>query len=69
MEFPTSLKIANAKGKILSAVNEVSVKYGLPAFILEGIFANIMLEIKSQAGIETLNDVNVILNDKSEKEE
>ncbi len=42
LELPISLKIANAKGKILSAVNLASVEYNLPAFILEGILSDIM---------------------------
>ena len=47
-----------------------SVEYNLPAFILEGIIADILAEIKSQARIETLNDVNSILGkNKSEQED
>jgi len=70
LELPISLKIANSKGKILSCVNMASVEYNLPAFILEGIIADILAEIKSQARIETLNDVNSILGkNKSEQED
>lgn len=66
MELPISLKIANAKGKILSAVNMASVEYNLPAFILEGILSDVMLEISSQAKIEMLNDINRITDEKKE---
>ena len=71
MELPISLKIANAKGKILSAVNMASVEYNLPALILEGILSDVMLEISSQSKIEMLNDVNRIIDDRkgSAKEE
>ena len=69
MELPISLKIANARGKILSCVNMASVEYNLPAFILEGIIADLLSEIKSQARIETLNDVNVLLNEQKYDEE
>ncbi len=69
MELPTSLKIANAKGKILSTVNMASVEYNLPAFILEGIIVDVLSEVKSQARIEMLNDVNLLLKEKEEKEE
>ena len=65
MELPISLKIANAKGKILSTVNLASVEYSLPAFILEGILADILSELRSQARIEALNDVNSILEEKN----
>ena len=66
MELPISLKIANTKGKILSAVNMASVEYNLPAFLLEGILSDVMLEISSQAKIEMLNDVNRIIDEKKE---
>ncbi|MEI3542046.1 MAG: hypothetical protein V8P98_04500 [Acutalibacteraceae bacterium] len=66
MELPISLKIANTKGKILSTVNMASVEYNLPAFILEGILSDVMLEISSQAKIEMLNDVNRITDEKKE---
>lgn len=63
MELPISLKIANAKGKILSAVNLASVEYNLPAFILEGILSDILSDTRAQARIEALNDVNSILEE------
>ena len=69
MELPTSLKIANAKGKILSTVNLASVEYNLPAFILEGILADILSEVRSQARIEVLNDMNLILDEKSKNDQ
>ncbi len=66
MELPISLKIANAKGKILSTVNMASVEYNLPAFILEGIIADVLSEVRSQAKIEVLNDFNLLLNKKKD---
>ena len=69
MDLPISLKIANAKGKILSAVNLASVEYNLPAFILEGILADILSEVRSQARLEVLNDMNLILDEKSKNDQ
>ena len=66
MEMQISLKIANTKGKILSTVNMASVEYNLPAFILEGILSDVMLEISLQAKIEMLNDINRITENKEE---
>lgn len=68
MELPISLKIENAKGKILSMLNDVSLEYKLPAFILEGVIADVLSDVRSQAKIELLNDVNAILNKKSDEE-
>ena len=69
MELPISLKIENAKGKILSALNDVSVTYNLPAFILEGVFADILSDIRSQSKMEALNDINLILDNKNKEGE
>ena len=69
MELPISLKIANAKGKILSTVNLASVEYNLPAFILEGILSDILSDTRAQARIEVLNDMNLILDEKSKNEQ
>lgn len=69
MELPISLKIANANGKILSAVNIASVEYNLPAFILEGILSDILSDTRAQARIEALNDVNSILEEKNKNDQ
>ena len=66
MELPISLKIENVKGKILSLLNDVSLEYKLPAFILEGVISDILSDVRSQAKIELLNDVNKILEEKKE---
>ena len=66
MELPISLKIENAKGQLMSTLNDVSVEYKLPAFILEGLIADILSDVRAQAKIELLNDVNLIMKDKKE---
>ena len=65
MDLPISLKIENAKGKLLSALNDTSIEYKLPAFILEGVISDILSDVRSQAKIELLNDVNKILEEKN----
>ena len=69
MELPISLKIENAKGKLLSSLNDVSAEYKLPAFILEGVIADILSDVRSQAKIEVLNDFNAILKDENSQDE
>ncbi|MBO5441296.1 MAG: hypothetical protein J6A09_01865 [Alphaproteobacteria bacterium] len=41
----------------------------MPAFILEGILADILPEVRSQARIEVLNDMNLILDEKSKNDQ
>ena len=65
MDLPISLKIENAKGKLLSALNDTSIEYKLPAFILEGVISDILSDVRSQAKIELLNDANKILEEKN----
>ena len=65
MDLPISLKIENAKGTFLSALNDTSIEYKLPAFILEGVISDILSDVRSQAKIELLNDVNKILEEKN----
>ena len=65
MDLLISLKIENAKGKLLSALNDTSIEYKLPAFILEGVISDILSDVRSQAKIELLNDVNKILEEKN----
>ena len=65
MDLPISLKIENAKGKLLSALNDTSIEYKLPAFILEGVISDILSDVRSQAKIELLNDMNKILEEKN----
>lgn len=55
------------KRKNFKHSNLASVEYNLPAFILQGILGEILAETRTQAQIETLNDVNLILNEKKEE--
>lgn len=68
MNLPVSLKFENAKGKIISVISDVSETYKLPAFILERIVSDILADIRSQAKIEMLNDINSILENKEGEE-
>jgi hypothetical protein len=59
-EMPLNIKIENVRGKINSALSEAIMEYGLPAFLVSGILADIMLDIKRQEKIELTNSYNNI---------
>lgn len=59
-ETPLNIKIENVRGKINSALSEAIMEYGLPAFLVSGILADIMLDVKRQEKIELINSYNNI---------
>lgn len=60
-DMPLNIKIENARGKINTALSEAIIEYGLPAFLISGILADIMLDVKRQEKIELTNSYNNIL--------
>lgn len=62
-ELPLNVKLENVRGRLNTALSEVTMEYGLPAFLISGILADIMLEVKRQEKIELTNSFNNILND------
>lgn len=53
-----NIKLENVRGKINNAISESIMEYGLPAFLISGILADIMLEVKRQEKIELTNSFN-----------
>ena len=58
IEIPLNIKIENVRGKLNTALSESIMEYGLPAFLVSGILADIMLDIKRQEKIELTNSYN-----------
>lgn len=53
-----SQKIENARGQIMTAVNNAIMQNKLPACIIEGIVASIMIDLITQSKIELINEFN-----------
>nr|DAX15469.1 MAG TPA: hypothetical protein [Herelleviridae sp.] len=66
---PLTIELETAKGMVLTAVNRAKQECGIPNFIMEGIIADIHSQVMSQAKIELLNDINLYIKEKEEKEE
>lgn len=57
-EMPLNIKLENVRGKINTALSQATMEYGLPAFLVSGILADIMLDVKRQEKIELVNSYN-----------
>lgn len=56
--MPLSLMIENARGAMNDAFNQVAEQSNLPAYLLEGIVADLLSEIRKQKNLELVSDMN-----------
>jgi len=64
-----NVSLENLRGKINTAISEGIMEYGLPAFLVAGVLADILLEVKRQEKIELVNSFNEIYRDLEKKVE
>lgn len=69
IELPLNIKLENVRGMLNTALSQATMEYGLPAFLVSGILADILLEVKRQEKIELTNSYNNIIKDLSDKGE
>lgn len=62
-ELPLNIKLENVRGIINTALSQATMEYGLPAFLITGILADIMLDAKRQEKIELTNSYNKYLEE------
>lgn len=56
--MPLSLMMENAKGAMMDAFNQIVEQSNLPAYLLEGIVADLLSEIRKQKNLELVSDMN-----------
>ena len=56
--MPLSLMMENAKGAMTDAFNRIVGQSNLPAYLLEGIVADLLSEIRKQKNLELVSDMN-----------
>ena len=61
--LPLNLQIEFAKSKFREALSQCIMEYGLPAYMMEGVVLDILLEVKTQANIELKNSYNAVVGD------
>lgn len=62
-DLPLNVRIENVRGILNTALSQATMEYGLPAFLVSGILADIMLDVKRQEKIELTNSYNNILKE------
>ena len=68
-DMPLNVKLENVRGKLNTALSEATMEYGLPAFLVSGILADIMLEVKRQEKIELTNSYNNLMKESNNEDE
>lgn len=56
--MPLSLMMENAKGAMTDTFNQIVEQSNLPAYLLEGIVADFLSEIRKQKNLELVSDMN-----------
>lgn len=56
--MPLSLMMENTKGAMTDAFNQIVEQSNLPAYLLEGIVADLLSEIRKQKNLELVSDMN-----------
>lgn len=56
--MPLSLMMENAQGAMTDAFNQIVEQSNLPAYLLEGIVADLLSEIRKQKNLELVSDMN-----------
>lgn len=64
---PLSIMLESAKGKFVSAFNEVLADTKLPAYLVEGIVLEILADLRNRKNIELMMDYAAMQN-KEKKE-
>ena len=62
-DLPLNVKMENVRGMLNTTLSQATMEYGLPAFLVSGILADIMLDVKRQEKIELTNSYNNILKE------
>ncbi|MDB1923403.1 hypothetical protein ABHA37_08245 [Clostridium tertium] len=66
-DIPLNVTLENVRGKLNTALSEAIMEYGLPAFLVSGVLADIMLDVKRQEKIELTNSYNNMLKENKEE--
>ncbi|MBE6683478.1 MAG: hypothetical protein E7595_04910 [Ruminococcaceae bacterium] len=64
---PLSIMLESAKGKFVSAFNEVLADTKLPAYLVEGIVLEILADLRNRKNLELMMDYAAMQN-KEKKE-
>ena len=67
--LPLNIKLNNCKKMLDNCITSIIMEYGLPAFLIEGILSEVLLDVKKQSSAELTRSYNEMLEatDKDKK--
>ena len=67
--LPLNVKLNNCKKMLDNCITSIIMEYGLPAFLIEGILSEVLLDVKKQSSAELTRSYNEMLEatDKDKK--
>ena len=67
--LPLNVKLNNCKKMLDNCITSIIMEYGLPAFLIEGILSEVLLDVKKQSSAELIRSYNEMLetSDKDKK--
>lgn len=66
--IPLSILLENAKGKFITAFNQIVEETNLPAYLMEGIIVEVLAEIRARKNLELVSDYNSMNQTETKKE-
>ena len=62
--LPLNIKLNNCKKMLDNCITSIIMEYGLPAFLVEGILSEVILEIKKQSHNELVRSYEELISNK-----
>lgn len=68
-QIPLSIMLENTRAKFIQTFNQVIDETKLPAYLYEGMFLEILSEIRNRKSLEIISDINTLKNKTDGREE
>ena len=62
--LPLNVKLNNCKKMLDNCITSMIMEYGLPAFLVEGILSEVMLDVKKQSRNELVRSYDELISNK-----
>ena len=62
--LPLNVKLNNCKKMLDNCITSIIMEYGLPAFLVEGILSEVILDVKKQSHNELVRSYEELISDK-----
>ena len=62
--LPLNVKLNNCKKMLDNCITSIIMEYGLPAFLVEGILSEVMLDVKKQSHNELVRSYDDLISNK-----